>query len=451
MSVLNTTPDPHFGRFGRRAFLGKAGGLIALPLLPSLFANDSTTSNGQTIKPRMVFLYTPNGIIDHYWVTDNKDYLTSSTLSPLAKWRDRVTILSGITGKDSPWVGEFSAHTNEANILSQGDWDVTKRTWGVTMDQIAAQHLQGQAPFSSLQFTGVSPIDTYWSSFPRSMAYDQHGRVLPSMASPEMAMRMLFDASAVQHQASILDHVVEQTRAVSGQLSLADQRRLDAYLQSIRDVETRIAATKQLQERQPPLPDSVTRQYEWTQQKNKRAGFEPEYFQAMMDVLVIALQVDASRVITFLSHYGTSEWTFPQIDVRSHHAISHHGNKEENLSQLKILDKYLCETLAKYLIQRLAETPDGEHDLLSSTMVVYGSGVSGGRDVHGTSDLKFVLAGGEKCGIKQGQQFDFKAERGDQPPTKLSNLFLTLHHALGVPTTQFANSDGDLDHLLLNA
>ncbi len=88
----------------RRTFLKGAGAAIGLPLLDAMvpaFAAEAPTTK------RIGFVYLPNGVAKNftgidYWTPKNTGELSelSTILAPLAPYRDRLTVVSGI---DQRW------------------------------------------------------------------------------------------------------------------------------------------------------------------------------------------------------------------------------------------------------------------------------------------------------------------------------------------------------------
>jgi hypothetical protein len=265
---------------------------------------------------------------------------------------------------------------------------------------------------------------------------------------------MFGDAKTDLHRQSILDVVAEDARRLKRNLGSGDQRRLDEYLESVRSLERQIAAFAQGASKQPP-PTMA------------RPGSPPpslkDYITLMTDLLVVALQTDFTRVITFtpgdesegtgttyartLADFGIDKAPFAgQVDAKylsyGHHACSH--DPKPTLPLIQAIDRWYVDRLL-YLLQKLQSIPEGEGSLLDHSVVVYGcnnsSGTAHGWPGHSLKDLGCLLAG-KGCGLlKTGRQVRYR------DGTPLSNLWLTLAQKVGVERKEFGRSTGTLTDL----
>ncbi|MGE9296604.1 MAG: DUF1552 domain-containing protein, partial [Puniceicoccales bacterium] len=165
-----------------------------------------------------------------------------------------------------------------------------------------------------------------------------------------------------------------------------------------------------------------------------------EYLNVMYDLLALSFQTDMTRVGTFLPAHDGSNQKFPEIDVRSgHHHISHHKGEGELIEQIKKIDHFYVEAYARFL-QRLANTPDGEHgSLLDNCMIVYGSGIRDGNR-HDHTNLPVLLAGKGGGDIKGGDHID----AGGRP---MCDLSVDLANRMGVQLGAFGDSTGRLSRV----
>jgi hypothetical protein len=161
----------------------------------------------------------------------------------------------------------------------------------------------------------------------------------------------------------------------------------------------------------------------------------------MLDLQVLALQADVTRVITFQLAREASTRTYPEVGVSdAHHPLSHHTNNPEKLAKLAKINAYHVSLFA-YFLQKLKATPDGDGSLLDHSMYLYGSGM-GNPDVHNHVDLPIIVAGGGAGKLKGGRHIKYSE------PTPLANLHLTLLDKVGVHLDSFADSRGRVDELL---
>jgi hypothetical protein len=151
------------------------------------------------------------------------------------------------------------------------------------------------------------------------------------------------------------------------------------------------------------------------------------FVEVWLDLMFLALQTDSTRVLSMAVENGN--WGLDGV-TDSYHTLSHHGQRDEALAQLAIIERHLMTNLARF-IERLKSTqqPGGE-SLLATTQVLFGSGLGSGSR-HLNTNLPLLLAGG---GWKHGQHID--AQRG-QP---LCNLYLSMLQRMGAEQDYFNRS-----------
>src|SRR5690606_19257141 len=206
-------------------------------------------------------------------------------------------------------------------------------------------------------------------------------------------------------KASILDFVMEDASRLSPRLGMNDRRKLEEYLDSIRTVEQRIQkASLQNQDvdtSQLALPAGIPQNFE-------------EHVRIMIDLQVLALQSDMTRVSTFMLGRELSNRSYAEIGVPdSHHSLSHHGGDEAKVDKLVKINKYHMAQFG-YLLDRLSTTMDGERSLLDSTIVMAGASL-GEPNEHDNMDLPALVAGG---GIRGNRHI------AEPKHTPMSNLLL---------------------------
>jgi hypothetical protein len=153
---------------------------------------------------------------------------------------------------------------------------------------------------------------------------------------------------------------------------------------------------------------------------------------AMSDLIVMALQCDRTRVISFMQLNAGSNQTYPWLGVfDGHHQISHHQGLEANFALLRIIDNWEIEQFA-YLLQQLASVQEPEGSLLDSSLVFFSSEIEDG-DAHRHTNLPILLAGRGGGAVQPGQHIRFSGS----PP--LANLFLTLLRAFGIQDATFGD------------
>jgi hypothetical protein len=428
----------------RRMVLRGLGAAIALPALDAMFPALALPANQPR---RLAVVYVPNGVIMKDWKPSvtGSDFGFTRILKPLEPFRKDITLFSGLAnhaaekargGGHAKATGSFLSgaqpkYTAGADVHS-----------GTTFDQLIAQHWGHATRVSSLQIgcedsrmvgncdTGSSCAYTNTLSWknpdtplavevnPRSIFERLFGTVDPSLPADVRARRAMY-------RKSILDQTRADARALMSELGPTDQRRMDQYLTSIRELETRIAAA----EKDPITPPS---------EKPSGIPFEyRDYVKLMFDLQVIAFQADLTRVSTMMLGREGSVRTYPEIGVPDpHHPLTHHRGHPDFIEKVTKINCYHVELFAAFL-EKLKATRDGDGSLLDHSAILYGGALSDGN-AHSNSDLPLLVAG-HAGGLRGGSHL------ASEPQTPVANLFVRLMDAVGMETSSFADSTGRLN------
>ncbi len=433
----------------RRALLRGIGTTMALPLLDAMIASSAAAETAARPKRLQVF-YSPNGMMmDGFRPAASGALALPPTLEPLAQLKDQVTVVTGLGHPSAAAMGDIAAgHGRSCPAFLTGvharQTEGTDIRCGVSMDQVFAQSLGDATQLSSLEL-GIDQASLlgscdigYSCAYTNGISWRNPTVPLPVTANPRDVFERLFgdgdalDAASrtaqLRRQASILDFVMDDTRRLASDLGAADRHKLDEYLESTRDIERRI------QRAALSTPDAHATAIE--RPAGIPASFD-EHVRLMIDLQVLAMQADITRVGTFMIGRELSNRTYPEIGVPdSHHMLSHHGRNPEKMAKLGKINRHHMEHFAYYL-RRMSETRDGTGNLLDRTLVLRGSAFGDPND-HDFMDLPVVVAGGLVPGNRH-----IAAEKG----TTMSNLLLAGLNVLGVPATSFGDSTGPMKAL----
>ncbi|GGD70441.1 DUF1552 domain-containing protein [Croceicoccus mobilis] len=435
----------------RRTLLRGTGAGIALPFLEAMMPSAAAAEVAARPKRLQVF-YTPNGMtMDEYRPVGAGPLKLTKTLEPLEPFRNKVSVITGLGHPQAAAMGDAAAgHGRSCPAFLTGthvrQTEGPDIRAGISMDQVFAQHLGDATQLSSLEL-GIDQASllgscdiNYSCAYTNGISWLTPTVPLPVDANPRTVFERLFgDGDALDEksrqarlrkQASILDFVMEDTARLSGQLGQADRHKLEEYLDATRAIEKRIERAKSA----APIANVD----DFTQPAGIPDDFA-EHVKLMIDLQVLAMQADITRVGTFMIGREISNRTYPEIGVPdSHHMLSHHGKSPEKMAQLAKINRYHMEFFAYYLT-KMQETKDGEGSLLDRTLVIRGSAFGDSND-HDYMDLPVVLAGGL---IQGGAHVE--VEHG----TSMSNLMLAGLNLLDVPATSFGDSTGALKELAL--
>ena len=436
----------------RRTFIRGAGATLALPLLDAMVpAASALARTAASPVRRLGFIYFPNGANMFEWACkgEGTTFELSSTLAPLAPFRDAVTVVSGLDNAPAdPWgdgIGDHpragSAWLNATHPLKTEGPDVRA---GTTIDQIAAAELGRETPLGSLElciepagWVGTCGGSGYSCAYTDALAWRTPTTPLPMEHNPRNVFNRLFGdgATAEEREAlrrrnrSVLDSVTDEIAGLRKQIGPADRIRLTEYLDAVREIERRIQRTETHSAAMPdverPLgvPDSTE-----------------EHCKLMYDLQVLAYQADVTRVVTLQLGRETSQRAFPEIGVPDpHHATSHHQYDPERLAKIARIDTFLAQLFA-YFLERLRDTPDGDGSLLDHVMILYGGGISDANQ-HVHTSLPLVVAGRGGGRLSGGRHVASAAG------TPHANLLVSLLHKVDVPVERIGDSTGRLEGL----
>jgi len=315
---------------------------------------------------------------------------------------------------------------------------------GVSLDQLHAQRFGQDTVLPSLQLCiertdkGGGCDYNYSCSYTDSISWSSPSTPLPMIRSPRAAFDMLFGAGGSPSERalrrrthrSILDWVASEVADMKRELGAVDRRRVDQYLDSVREIERRIervearnssGAPRELPGAPPGVPDSFT-----------------EHMHLMFDLQVLAFQTDMTRVVSLKTGRDASNRVFPESGSdRAFHPASHHGGREESILEFNKICQFRTGQLA-YFLERLAATTDGESSLLDQSMIVWGSPM-GDANLHNHRRCPLVVLGGASGQLQGGSHV--AAPDG----TPMANVFTGLLHKLGhEDLASFGDSDGVL-------
>lgn len=437
----------------RRTVLRGIGASLALPLLdgmvPALTAMQNTPA--RAVK-RLGIVYHPNGIVPAGWLPKGTgtDFTFGPTMAALEPYRNQMVILSNLDNIEADAKGDGPGDHARAGGSYLTGVHVRKSETNVeasmSMDQIAATAFEKDTQLGSLQLTldantMVGSCDGGYScAYSNTLSW--RNPTLPLMAEndPRVVFERLFGASdstdakvrtaRLRQDRSLLDSITERIATLQRELGAGDKRKVDNYLESVRDVERRIQKAEEQSSREMPnvaKPGGVP------------ATFE-DHAALMYDLQLLAYQSDLTRVITFMYGREITGRTYPALGINeSHHSISHHGEDPEKLAKLAVIQAHHVSLFANYLA-KLKATPDGDGSLLDHSMILFGSGISN-SDRHTHVELHPVVVGGGGGTIKGGRHLAHKTG------TPLANLHLTLLNKMGVQLDKIGDSTGQMNEL----
>jgi hypothetical protein len=432
----------------RRTVLRGLGAAVALPFLDGMvpaFAGAAAKS-----PRRLSIVYIGNGAVMKSWTPakEGRDFDLTQSLEPLAAFRERMLVLSGLDNKPGlalpgePAGGHGRIGGSFLTGVHVKPTEGADFQAGISLDQIAARELGNHTQLASLElglesteFAGACDAG-FSCAYTTTVSWRGPSSPLPMENNPRAVFERLFgdndttDAAAraarIESDRSLLDSVTGKIDRLRAGLGSRDRAKLAEYLDAVRDVERRIRKAEEQSNRQLPVVE---------QPAGAPETFE-DYAKLMFDLQVLALQSDLTRVMTFMVAPELSARTYPEAGVpEAHHALSHHQGRADNLVKLAKINAYHSKQVAYYL-DRLQSTPEADGCLLDSVAVLYGRGMAD-SNAHTPIGLPLVLFEKDLGG---GRHL-----RSDGTP--LTNLYMTMLDKLGVPVERIGDSTGQLNGL----
>ncbi|RPH41118.1 MAG: DUF1552 domain-containing protein, partial [Planctomycetota bacterium] len=232
------------------------------------------------------------------------------------------------------------------------------------------------------------------------------------------------------------DLVREDARSLQGRLGFSDRRKLEEYFEGLRSIEKRIDQAGKAGDE--PSPQGTTSDLPTLTMPGGRGipSTFAEHVNLLLDILTLAFQTDTTRVASFMFSCEKSGRSYPEIQVGSHHSISHHQGKAENHAMLTRINTLHMELFAR-MLGRMSRIEEGETTLLDNVALCYGSAISDGNK-HNHDDLPVLLAGGGGGAFRGGRHLKLGKK------TPICNLYLDMAARAGVDLKQFGDSTGPL-------
>lgn len=435
--------------FNRRTFLQGTGVTLALPWLECM----AEAHDAVDVPVRLASVYFPFGVSlpsdksEHaewnWFPKQEKDtFQFRNSLKSLEPLREHVTVLGGLS---HPAGRKMGGHDTGDIFLTGANFRGTTYRNSISLDQYIASHIGEQTRFGSLVLSSDGGVGEPTRS--TTLSFTAQGRPIPAISSPRQIFDRLFgegDASSktqrrlLENTGSMLDLVLENSRSMKNRLGKQDQRKLDEYLSSVRDIEQRVNRSQAwLDVPKPAIAESATN-------LTADQSSPVEYMQAMYDLIFLAFQTDSTRLATYMlgqvAGATTIANTFPAcLGLPGNwHGLAHGAGKNDGAKNLGRFDQLLAEQLTRFMT-RLNNTPEADGTMLDNTLIFYGSSNS---KTHNNNNYPLVLAGGRNLGFKHNQFLELDAK------TPLSNVFVTILEQMNIAHDGFADSAGELSALI---
>jgi hypothetical protein len=434
---------------GRRAFLAGVATIVALPFLESIELR-SASAQAAPLPRRLLYYYVPNGIHMATFkpTAPGAGYPTPPMLMPLEALKGDFSVVTGLENApakpDGP--GDHAAGTASFITCAHALKSETTIQLGISADQIAAKAIGSATRLASMQL-GTSGGSTagncdsgYGCAYARNISWSDATTPLPKLIDPIKVFDQIFAglnptesaAAAAKRRAydkSVLDGITADAKGLTLSLGKSDNIKLDQYMTGVRALETKLMAMTPVSQCMPGTKPAAT----------------TDFFAKvtlMSDLMVLAMQCDATRIISFMLGNASSGQTYPNLGIAGgHHDISHHANDPTKLSQLASIGLWEMTQLA-YLMNKMksvTEGADGSSNLLYNSTIFFSSEISDGNR-HNHDDMPIILAGHGGGALQPGKHVAFPTNMKQ----KVANLLVTMLGTAGVANATVGDSTGPL-------
>ncbi len=457
----------------RRLVLRGAGVALTLPWLESLLPTKSAQAAG-TAPKRYMPIFLPNGAIHN-----DKDVWTPTGVGVGAAWalspildvfgpalKAKMNVLSKFeNGSAFNASGSSSVEPSHGRqpgaFLTCVDPGVIRNQLkvgeanAISLDQVMATHaaFKDKTALASLQIglsTVYSVCDGQPCSNSRSISWSAPTTPMYKLVDPLEVFNKLVgvikpvsggggpavpDAESMKRAArnkSIIDAVLENATRTKGKLGKADQIRLEEFLQSVRDTEKSVTGVSvgmggvacsaiAAPTMKKVTPDGI---------KQNTADYKKaDHADAMNNLIVMALQCDATRIITHMLEDERSEFTYDHVTQRNFTGAGmsvegsgtcpeyHGGGQHGSLNAFSSISRWNASKVAE-LATKLDAIKEADGTSILDNTVIFFAGAMRGSD-HSCHDLPVALIGGGALGLRQDQHVDL----GNRP---LRDLHFTM-------------------------
>ena len=431
---------PNANPIDRRRFLRTATGVFALPWLESFGAGRLLRAAEKSIAPpqRFLTLFFPNGVYPSAWQATQTDagLKFGGSLAPLQKFAKRSVVLSGLNHPLGGHLGQTSGYLSGVDFAPDDSGVVRGAP---SLDQMLARQWGGETFVPSLNVALEPPSQGGFGNRPRSygnsISWSSETSKIEPQINPQQAFDQVFfgqteaGRKAAGRRRRIVDQVWSEAQSLQKRVSQSDRQKLDQYLDSIRDLESKLDKTMNPPEKAwiPPTEADLTHR-----PGGGIPGSYPEHMRLMMEIMLLALQTDSTRVATLVMGHSISRVVYDFVDKklkRNHHDFSHHRNDPEKIAGYNQITAWFAQQSA-WLLEQMDSIDEGHGSLLDNSLVLYGSGMKDGN-VHEGNNVPVALFG------RAGGRLTTNRLIENPEGSVLAQLHLSLLRLFGIEADDF--------------
>lgn len=445
----------------RRAFLKAMGAFgLAMPFARLLKSDIAHAADSAPL--RFIALFTPHGLLPEYWTPKNGetdfaiDY-ENSFLGPLANHRSKLLVIDGLDYRVLYEYRQSGHEGGPVTFLTGSQMSSSEQPLSISLDQAIADKLTGVTKFRSLellafqQFAGQHVYNT--------ISFSKTGTRQPFERDPANVYQRLFadlvvgapspeQQAALARKKSLLAYLNKDVKRLQGRLAGPERQKLDAHLTAIESIERRLSGpgagcTK------PTAPAKQTSAY------LGNAANWPAILKLHFDLVAQAFACDLTRVVT-MPILAAPNMPWLGLTESIHDDIAHQIDLSDAAARAAVrlkmvkVQRWYAEQVA-YLMDRLAEIPEGNGTVLDNTIILWGNEL-GNPAGHSSVGIPTVLAGGAGGKLRMGRFLRLRpgvnplagwGNFGDKAPNAVAHnkLLVSLAKCFGITGETFGQPD----------
>ena len=436
----------------RRTLLRGAGVALALPWMESLAPRTAGAASG-TAPIRYMPIYLPNGAPD-FWVPNGttSNWTLGSILDPFSDLKSKVTILKNLEN-GSAFNNDGSSSVEPSHGRQPGAWltctdgytvkhrlGTNLEANGISVDQVMAMHaaFSGKTSLASLQ-VGLSTVHSSCDgpcegggacqcSVSRSVSWHTETQPMYKKVDPLTVFNLISGAAMpgtgtdpvaaakrIALKKSILDGALESATSTRDRLSVADRQRMDEFLDSVRNVELKATQVSEgmggvacVPAAKPTMATVTEDGIRQTTAKYNKG----DHADAMNSLIVMAMQCDVTRIITYMLEDERSEFVYDHVPKRKFTADTstpssgtcpewHTGGQHGTPDDFAAITQWNVAKVAD-LCKKLDAIKEGNGLSILDNSVIFLGACMHGSD-HACDRLPAMLVGGAGGKLKTGQ------------------------------------------------
>jgi Protein of unknown function (DUF1552) len=437
----------------RRHFLRGMGVALALPWMESLpVFGQAAAAVKQSAPPlRFGIVFFSNGVEPiHWWAKGAGSTMEiGPALSPMMPHREDMVFINGLFNQTAHT--STSPHLGRMNLLSGAtvSLDPKEIRVGTSMDQVLASQIGSHTSIPSLVL-GIEPNELRLEDglsmiYGSSLSWISPTKPATKEIYPSRTFdRLVGDGTERRLDRSILDAVRQDSQSLRPRISKGDNVKLSEYFESIRDIEKRIERASKEERIEGWRP--TLEKPDMPRPANELPQNVPDHMKLMLDLIVLAFQMDKTRIATVMLNNDLSQMNFKFVEgVQGalHLDLTHNGKAADKEAMYLKTNQYHIAQFA-YLTQRMKDIKEGDGSLLDNSILMCASSLFDG-DAHGANQLPILLTGKGQGTLKTGRILDYLERPDDQ--RKACSLHLSLMDRMGVKLDKFGDATAGLAEL----